>query len=202
MNRQKGHRKEVQRQAGITNRTQTDVTNRAPVFIGGAIVVLVLVLMIRVVPAATETNPPLVVDAKTLENSVPSLMAAQREQAIYIIRNDPTTRNLTSGRTYQITKPVVWTKSDGEIVGAAVRLIFSRPSTLAGRWLAIDYDCSENTNPPYLSVAYRARRAYVTSLTLLVDLKRQQVVSIQPDGLSRLVGRPHWVRQPGVPLCR
>jgi hypothetical protein len=105
---------------------------------------------------------------------------------------DPYVKGLIRGHPYGVHGEVAWTKSDGELLGAAVALVFGRPASVIGTWLDLVYDCSERSVPPYKPFAYSASRTNVSSLTVLIDLERLRVAAIYPDARARLITRtPH-----------
>ncbi len=127
---------------------------------------------------------------------MPSLSAAQRQQAIDVALNDTRVVRLLGDRPHSATDVALWTKGGPalELLGGVVTIKLDGPATIEGEWLGLGYDCSERAQQPgvipYNSKPYEAKYSNVTSLTVFVDLQRGQVAGIGPDHQSRAEGRP------------
>lgn len=115
------------------------------------------------------------------------LSQAQRTKITHIFQSDRTFLRLIGHRHFKTTSVWLWTNREGVLLGGVVVLRLPHPVTMSGTWLDLDYDCSEQTSPPYGRVPYKAKYSSVTTITLFVDLQRKQVAGIRPLGV--LVGK-------------
>nr|NIN67013.1 hypothetical protein [Anaerolineae bacterium]NIN97140.1 hypothetical protein [Anaerolineae bacterium]NIQ81350.1 hypothetical protein [Anaerolineae bacterium] len=113
--------------------------------------------------------PQPVLSQELLERSVPSLTVQQRQKIADIALNESRVRKLTQRQTAEVADVLVWTKSTGELLGGVVTLALDAPATIEGEWLALNYDGTEESVPPYTSVPFKAKLSNVTSLTVMVD---------------------------------
>lgn len=104
-----------------------------------------------------------------------------------ILKNDKTIKTLTKKRPYKIIAVAKWVTREGKLLGGDISLRFTKGYTIKGGWLAVQYDCTEKSSPPYQRITYKATYANVTAMSVFVDLKRKLVVGTNPLGF--LVGR-------------
>ena len=152
--------------------------------------VVALAMALVVVARQSGHEPPQPVLSMDLDRTVPSLTVPQRQQVADIAVDDPRIRQLIQEQPAEVAGVVVWTKGTGELIGGVVTLRLTGPRTVQGEWLGLDYDRTEATSPPYTSVPYRAKYSNVTSLEVMVDLDRGQVVGVTPDHDAEAEGTP------------
>jgi hypothetical protein len=170
--------------------------------IAGLSLAVVLVAVRAAGSPTAGASPTLVLGKSLLEGSVPSLTPAQARRAVNVARRDHYVRELVKDHPNELDVEAAWTKSDGEFLGAALALIFRRPTLVTGTWLDLVYDCSERSMTPYKTSTYFASRANVSSLTILVDLERLRVVAVNPDAGARLIARSPHLAFSHAPTCQ
>ena len=147
--------------------------------------VVALVSALVVVARQNSPEPPrAIVSSELLARTTPSLTTLQRESVADVALSDLRVQGLIGGRPAKVAEVLVWTKSSGSLIGGVATVALSEPATIEGEWLAMKYDDSEQTSPPYTSWPYRAKYSNVTSLTVLV------VVAVSPDHDSQAEGSP------------
>lgn len=159
-----------------------------------ATVVALATALVVVARQSGPERPQPLLTADLLDRTVPKLTVQQRQQVAGIAVNDPRIRKLIQEQPVEVADVLVWTKSNGELIGGVVTLALAGPRRIAGEWLALNYDGTEATSPPYETVPYGATYSNVTSLTVMVDLNRGQVVGVSPDQDAQAEGTPEVPR--------
>lgn len=126
-----------------------------------------------------------------------SLTPAQSTLSEQTARADPKVISMLQGRSATAEQLEPLSLPDGEVIGAHVTLAWNDPVTLDARWPEIVWDESNTTYTRYV-VQYTATG--VTSLDVFVDLRTNEVASIQPDvdatiNESSVIGSPALLRK-------
>ena len=178
-----------------------------------AVTILAILTAVSVSNAQTGPNPPPpppplggtpVVGTPTTTGgaSFKKLTKKQKTQILNIVKKDRTLKKLLGKKTYRVTSFWVWAGTKGEFLGGVITIQLKKPATIAGTWLELAYDCTEQKSPPYGRIPYLATYSRVTSLTLYVDMKRKRIAGIKPLGV--LVGKrlyPPKSRVPSATAC-
>lgn len=124
------------------------------------------------------------IDAKALRGSIPYLTAMQQQRVLaQALANNRVVR-LTARDPFHTSRIDVWTTTNGGLIGGVVEVVFDRPASLKGGWLALDYNCTEAKIPLYASYPYQALFTGVRSMLIFVDIQRNRVVGISPGPSS------------------
>jgi hypothetical protein len=110
---------------------------------------------------------------------IPDLTAGDRGAVERVVEGDAQLHKLLAGHGYRITDMGVWTTTDAEKLGAIVQLSLAEPARLRGNWPQMDYNDSQSASTPYTVTTLPLEASNVQQLMVLVDLKRNDVVSIQ-----------------------
>lgn len=128
---------------------------------------------------------------------VPQLSGVDEMRARALVKADGRLRKIVGGTPYTVAKIGPWTTSNGpwtekkqtELIGASLILSFAGPIEIADELMpGALYDVTERRSPPYQEVDLQVDATGVTSLMVLVDLKRGKVVNVSP-GLGSVVTR-------------
>jgi hypothetical protein len=129
------------------------------------------------------------------------LTKKQQQNAVKILGKDKTFKRLINKKSYKVSSIGIWLTKSGTLLGGTITLRLKKRATINGTWLYLDYDCSEQTSPPYRAVPFQAKYKNIIYMTAAVDLTRKKVVSIMPAGI--LVGQAYY--PPGFkpnPTCQ
>lgn len=112
----------------------------------------------------------------------PTLSADQENRALELVAADPTAQQVLEGKDYEVSRMGPWGGERGDpLIGAAMMLRFSQPESFPMRaWPFIDYRPGED--PPYRKATWEFGASNVTDMEVMVDLRRERVVSIDPSG--------------------
>lgn len=150
-----------------------------------------LVLSSQLSPRVVETRTTLTLPRNVLAGSLPALLPAQINDAEQILRVSRLGRGLLGHRPYVVARAVPWTRSTGALVGAQLIVSLGHPHSLRGMWQGLAYDCIDTSSPPYQTYTRFAVVPAVRGLSVLIDLERRSVASIEPiddTGGVRTVG--------------
>jgi len=159
-------------------------------------------------PGPAAATVQVVLDPRAERPAIPTLDAAQRQRITAIALGDERVTGLLGEQKPLVSQIAMWTKPGGELLGGVATLTLAEPTTLAGEWLVMAYDCGpEALKPgaiPYARVPNRATYRGVRALTIFVDLQRGQTVGIMPDHAAQLDGVPLFAPDVAVPkdTCR
>jgi hypothetical protein len=138
-------------------------------------------------PGAAALPPrPAAAGQAPAERAAPELAATQKTRADGTLAADRALGAALGGVPYKVVKSGSWTTSGANgaasrVLGAAYVVAPDRPVALKGAALPTAlYDQTERTNPPYQAVTNRVTAAQVSQFLVLVDLEKDQVVSIVP----------------------
>lgn len=128
---------------------------------------------------------------------LPTLSAADDARARALVLADRRLQKIVGATPYQVAQIGPWTTSNGpwterkktELIGASLILAFAGPVELRDELMpGALYDVTERRSPPYQEVDLRVDATNVTSLLVLVDLRRGRIVNVSP-GLGSVVTR-------------
>lgn len=128
--------------------------------------------------APRPVTPPLGTFIPEPARALPTLTGPQIERAKVLLRNDARAQALLGNREYIVTQVGPWVTGKRELVGVLMYVSLSQPATLEGDWPLINYDEAESTTPPYQETTMSSRVLGVKTLHVLVDLRRDRLVSI------------------------
>jgi len=119
-----------------------------------------------------------------------ALTAPESSTALQIVRQDPALQRLLAGAPYQVEDVGPWTTRDSQgLLGVAVLLHLSRPTTISGSWPSAVYDTTEGTTPPYTATSADYAATGVQELMVEVALPQNVVVDVRPtDSVSLIPG--------------
>lgn len=129
--------------------------------------------------------------------AVPELTVADEARAQALAKADKKLQKLLGSTPYTVARIGPWTTSNGpwteqkktELLGVSLVLSFAAPIEIADKVMpGAIYDVTEQRSPPYQEVDLRVDATGVTSLMVLIDLKRGKVVNVSP-GLGSVVTR-------------
>jgi len=150
-----------------------------------------LIIGAIVAGAKSQDIPRVVINDNSLYSSLPTLTTAERKSIVTTALKDRSLLGLLRKRRYNVRGVQAWTTSTGTVLGGVAIIPFPRALTLAGTWLGMDYDCTEQSSPPYRRFTYTAERRNVTMLLAFVNLRGKQVAAIETNPNSQVVGTVH-----------
>lgn len=113
----------------------------------------------------------------------PMLTKAKRRAAQRIVLADRSLEKFTGNRPPKLAGTGPWTSDDGEVLlGAEIELALARRRSIDAQWPSVAFAGPRR----YVSRRQRFRADGVSRLTLLVDLRRREVVSIEPDAGAKV----------------
>jgi hypothetical protein len=148
------------------------------------------------VAVAVEATADPVADPADMQ-VVPQLSGNDEVRAQALVKADKRLRKIVGATPYTVEKIGPWTTSNGpwtekkktELIGASLVLSFAGPIEISDKLMpGALYDVTERRSPPYQEVDLQVDASGVTSLMVLVDLKRGKVVNVSP-GLGSVVTR-------------
>ena len=133
--------------------------------------------------------PPRLVGTPAPAPAIPTLTQEQVARAQEIFANDPRTARLLGGHPYVVEHVAPWLNASNEIIGAWLSVSLTTPIDVEGEWPLINYDETEETEPPYEEVTVRRIVRGLQRVYVLVDLQREKVVSIDyaPGGYTEVI---------------
>ena len=149
-------------------------------------------------PELPVVTPPKLSDPPTQRRPAPASNLGSPEMAAAkaITAADPTLRSILDGRTYVITEAVPWvnrTIDQVEIVGANLTLSLSEPLSTRTPLPAAAFTGS---GEPYRKIKVYAAIEDATALTVLVDLRTAELVTIHPDKAAKVTELPGNTHDP------
>ena len=146
-----------------------------------------------VVAAPKLSDPP----TQALPAPAPNLGSPEMAAATAITAADPTLRSLLDGRTYVITEAVPWVNRtidhQVKIVGADLTLSLSEPLSTRTPLPAAAFTGSGES---YRKIKVYAAIEDATALTVIVDLRTAEVVTIRPDKAAEVTELPGNTHDP------
>lgn len=119
--------------------------------------------------------------------TIPTLTEEEVARAQEIFASDPRTERLLDGHPYVVEGIFPWLKSSNEIIGAWLSVSLTTPVDVEGEWPGMDYDETEETEPPYEEGTTRMEVRGLRRVDVLVDLQRGRMVSINPSEYTELI---------------
>lgn len=144
----------------------------------------------------------IVLTKDVLDGSLPALDTSQRVRIMSILSSDKGITSLLAGHSFTQVGTTAWTRSEGTIIGAAVRLELIHQATLAGNWSVLQYNCNDGGVQPYTVSIYSAKQSNVSYLDLLIDLGLERVVATQADPRSAIAGGITWIKRARHLYCQ
>lgn len=150
-------------------------------------------------PELPVVTPPKLSDPPTQRRPAPApdLGSPEMAAAKEITAADPTLRSILDGRTYVITEAVPWVNRtidhQVKIVGANLTLSLSEPLSTRTPLPAAAFDDSSDS---YRKIKVYAAIEAATALTVLVDLRTAEVVTIRPDKAAKVTELPGNTHNP------
>jgi hypothetical protein len=120
-------------------------------------------------PTPTPTTPP--------GATIPVLSEDQKTRIKEIALQEPRLQALLRDRPYTVSEVGLWHTSNLLIIGGVLQFTFDELQTIEADWLVTDRNGSGGDR---VDQHYRAEK--IEQLNVLVDLNRQQVVTIEPYG--------------------
>ena len=126
---------------------------------------------------------------------LPQLSGVDELRATALVKADKRLQKIVGATPYLVAQIGPWTTSNGpwterkktELIGASLILSFTSPIEIKDKLMpGALYDVTEQRSPPYQEVDLRVDATNVTSLMVLVDLKRGKIVNVSP-GLGSVV---------------
>ncbi len=146
-----------------------------------------------VTPAPKLSDPP----TQSRPAPAPNLGSPEMAAAKAITAADPTLRSILDGRTYVITEAVPWVNRtidhQVQIVGADLTLSLSEPLSTRTPLPAAAFDDSSDS---YRKIKVYAAIEDATALTVLVDLRTAELVTIHPDKAAKVTELPGNTHDP------
>lgn len=138
---------------------------------------------------------------------LPELTSVDEARAAAVMRANKHFRAIVGDTPYAIVRAGPWTTSNGpwtaektpELLGASFVVSFSKAIRIADKVMpGAIYDVTESRSPPYQNVDLRVDADGVTSLMVLVDLRRGKLVNISPglgSGVVSMAPPPGFERE-------
>jgi hypothetical protein len=147
---------------------------------------------VRVPP--TPDNPAPADPAVPEASQGPTLASAQLEAATEAVNSNPFLKGLTRGNRYTVGNATPWTEKTSEtVIGAELTLSLASPVNASTVLPGIRFP--DGAVEGYTRLQIHARVENVTSLTVMVDLRTNAVVSVRPDDaavVTELPGNVHF----------
>jgi hypothetical protein len=125
------------------------------------------------VPGSAVPGPP-----------APQLTPEQRSQAIEVVGTSDAAQHALADRAYDVGGIVPWTidrPESFEVFGAVVTVRLDQPASYSMQaWPLVDPNPGADT--PYREINLHMEASNVTELLISVDLRRDEVVSVDPNG--------------------
>jgi hypothetical protein len=130
-------------------------------------------------PGPAATGPP-----------EPELSAAQQSRALELVAGDPALQRIVGNAPYDVTEIGPWGGENGEpLTGAGLRLQLAKPTSVDMKsWPVVDFRPAED--PPYSIRSITMGATGLRELQILVDLRSDQVVSIDPLEVAKIIPGP------------
>lgn len=141
-------------------------------------------------PPPFSGTPVIGTPTRTGGHSFKALTSKQKKTILSVIHTDKTFAKLIKSKKYRVTTTYLWVTRGGSFLGGVVSVRLKTVGAMHGTWLYLDYDCTEQSTPPYGRVPYTAKYGNVSAVTLFVDVVRKRVAGIQPLGF--LIGKAHY----------
>jgi hypothetical protein len=129
---------------------------------------------------------------------IPSLSDDEKARAAELATAELST--LIKSNRFDVVDVGVWHTHGMKPIGAVVVFDLKGAGRFHADWPTIDYDRSESHPTPYDDDHSEYTAAGVTQFLVLVDLKREKVVQVEPSGLdvvtSEVVGNPRRRDEP------
>ncbi len=162
---------------------------------------LLIVLGVSTRGSTADVDRILVVNGRALDDMAPALSLRQQHLVAAVVTRAHMITSITRGHPFHMVPGGSWTAPNGVLLGELIRLEFSHPQVLSGRWQSIVLGCSPEDSTSYSSTSYYARVTDVRDLVILVRIQPAAVVSVAPVPAS--TGIISRLRTPvTAPSCR